>query len=49
MQTNETQTQAGKRPPAKVTAKVASLPVWRPQPSGLTRAELRRIVLETLG
>ena len=24
-------------------------PVWRPQPSGLTRAELRQIVLDTLG
>ena len=33
----------------KKAAKPRKLPAWRPEPNGLSRDELRRIVLDTLG
>lgn len=33
----------------KATGKPTRNPAWRPQPNGLTRDELRRIVLDTIG
>lgn len=45
----ETKIQDIQRPRTKSGLKTQRPPVWRPQPSSLTRDELRQIVLDTLG
>lgn len=45
----ETKIQDNHRPRTKSGFKTQRPAVWRPQPSSLTRDELRQIVLDTLG
>lgn len=45
----DTKTQDSHTRRTKSGSKIQRPPVWRPQPSSLTRDELRQIVLDTLG